>query len=111
MPKHDYFFAKVFLQGILHVSVAIRTRENYNAEFHGRACFLSRKSKFILVNVFSKWRWVFMFCDKIGNTRQVQAFSLETSSRNTMDRPLRRTLVLKERYSAIKHRMVHGHGS
>jgi hypothetical protein len=36
MPKHGHFLAEVVGQGVLHVSIAIGTRENDNSKSHGR---------------------------------------------------------------------------
>jgi hypothetical protein len=35
MPQHDTFLFQVVHQGIIHVSVAIGTGEDYYAKFHG----------------------------------------------------------------------------
>jgi hypothetical protein len=34
MPQHYNLFVKVILQGILDVTITIRTRENDDTEFH-----------------------------------------------------------------------------
>jgi hypothetical protein len=36
MPQHDTFLFQVVHQGIIHVSVAIGTGEDYYAKFHDR---------------------------------------------------------------------------
>ena len=43
VPKHDYFLTKILLEGILHISVAIRAGEYNNAKFHDEK--LIRKGK------------------------------------------------------------------
>ena len=40
MPKHNDFLAKVILQGILHITITIRTRENNYSKLHEGTIFL-----------------------------------------------------------------------
>src|SRR5882762_10356255 len=42
VPEHYYFLAKFILQGILHVAIAIRTRENDYSKLHTGNDFMHR---------------------------------------------------------------------
>src|SRR6185503_1867565 len=39
MPKHNDLLAKVMLQGVLHITITIRTRENDYSKLHGATIF------------------------------------------------------------------------
>jgi hypothetical protein len=45
MPKHNHFLVQIGLQGILHVTIAVRSGENDYSEFHGLSGFAQRYEK------------------------------------------------------------------